>query len=70
MYIGRPSFWGNKYRDKPKSLAEIKVSSREEAVEKHKQDVLNDPDLILKIKKELKGKILGCWCKFNDNPLS
>ena len=37
--------------------------TREEVIAKHREKVLNDPVFIKIIKKELTGKILGCWCK-------
>ena len=57
VYIGRGSSseWGNPY--------EIgKDGTRKEVIEKHKKDILADPEMIEKIKKELKNRILGCWC--------
>lgn len=55
VFIGRPSFWGNRY------IIGIH-GTREECVEKHKRDVLADPQLIERIKRELKGKTLICFC--------
>ena len=60
VYIGRinksdPGEWGNKYV--------IGVDgTREECIEKHKRDILRNPSMIRKIRKELKGMILGCFC--------
>ena len=62
VYIGRPSIWGNPYSHKEGTLAEFKVSTRKEAIEKYRIYLLNNPDLLLKIE-ELRGKTLGCWCK-------
>jgi len=54
VYIGRPSKWGNPF--------EIgKDGTREEVVEKYRQWIKTQPDL-LKDLPELKGKILACWC--------
>lgn len=64
IYIGRPSKWGNPYThisDKD-TLAEFVVSSREEAIEKYRDYILNKPEL-LEALNELEGKTLGCWCK-------
>ena len=36
--------------------------TRKEVVEKHKKWFLSQPELIEKCKRELRGKILGCWC--------
>jgi len=55
VYIGRPGPFGNPFtigRD----------GTREEVVEKYAEWVLTQPDLLAKIKAELKDKILGCWC--------
>lgn len=53
IYIGRPSSWGNPFtigRD----------GTREEVIEKFRQSLT--PEMIQRCKKELKGKVLGCWC--------
>ena len=62
VYIGRPSKWGNPYSHKDDTLAEFKVRTRKEAIDKYEQYLLNNPNLIADLH-ELKGKILGCWCK-------
>lgn len=66
VYIGRPSRWGNPFTHKEGTLAEFKVSSREEAVQKFEEWFSSQPELVAAAKQELKGKILGCWC----HPLS
>lgn len=53
VYIGRPSKWGN-----PFTMPE---NTRDEAVDKYEQWILNNPEL-LKDLPELTGKILGCYC--------
>lgn len=55
VYIGRPSKWGN-----PCSIG--KDGSREEVIEKYRQWLKNQPQLLNSLW-ELQGKILGCWCK-------
>ena len=62
VYIGRPSIWGNPYSHKDGTLAEFKVSTRAEAIEKYRQYFYNNQELMQKSKLELKGKTLGCWC--------
>jgi len=62
VYIGRPSKWGNPYSHKKGTSAKYKVETREEAIQKYKEHLLNSPEL-LKDLCELKGKTLGCWCK-------
>lgn len=62
VYIGRPGIWGNPYSHKNDTKAEFVVASRDEAVAKYKEYILNNPDLLKKLHL-LKGKVLGCWCK-------
>lgn len=55
VYIGRPSKWGNPF--------EIgKDGNRLEVIEKYKEYLLNNPILLNEIE-ELRGKVLGCWCR-------
>ena len=67
VYIGRPGRWGNSFSHKPWAKSEFKTASKAESLNKHRQWVLNNPELIKEIKQELAGKVLGCWC---DNPLA
>lgn len=62
VYIGRPSKWGNPYSHKNGTLAKYKTATREEAIQKYKEWILTQPDLMAALP-ELKGKILGCWCR-------
>ena len=62
VYIGRPSRWGNPYSHKDGTLAEFKVGSRREAISKYEEYLLQNEELMASLH-ELKGKILGCWCK-------
>jgi len=64
VYIGRGSKWGNPYtsitnRD---TLAKEIVASKEEALSKYREYVLNTSELISSLD-ELEGKVLGCFCK-------
>lgn len=64
VYIARPSKWGNPFthiKDRYTS-AEFIVETRKEAINKYKDWILTQPEL-LKDLPELKDKILGCWCK-------
>jgi hypothetical protein len=56
IYIGRPSKWGNPFKIG-------KDGSREEVIQKYRQWVSTDPMLMTQLATELKGKVLGCWCK-------
>lgn len=62
VYIGRPSIWGNPFSHKAGTLAQFQVSSREEAISKYREWLMQQPELLKKVH-ELKGKTLGCWCK-------
>ena len=57
VYIGRPSKWGN-----PFSIG--KDGTRKEVILKYIEYIFNNKQL-MKDLPELKGKILGCWCKPN-----
>ena len=64
IYIGRPSIFGNPFthiKDKT-TLAKFIVKNREEAIEKYKEWILNQPEILSRLP-ELEGKTLGCWCK-------
>lgn len=68
IYIGRHpnpiiGKWGNPYTHIDKdTLAQFVVKSREEAIEKYREYILNKPEL-LNCLDELENKTLGCWCK-------
>lgn len=62
-YVGRPSKFGNPYSSKESSLALFRVKSAAEAVEKFKEWLNTQPQLIEDIKRELVGKDLACWCR-------
>ena len=62
VYIGRGSKWGNPYSHKEGTLAEHVVESRTEAIKKYEEYLLSNEDLMSSLS-ELKGKVLGCWCK-------
>ena len=54
--IDRSTIWGNPFilgRD----------GTRAEVIEKYRQLVLSKPRFVEQIRKELKGKVLACWCK-------
>lgn len=63
LYIGRPSKWGNPFTHLENSLAEFKVSNREEAIKKYEEWITKgDGKHLLDDLHELKGLTLGCWC--------
>lgn len=61
VYIGRPSIWGNPFSHLDNTKAKFKTATREEAVAKYKEYLLQNPELLKKLP-ALKGKILACWC--------
>jgi hypothetical protein len=66
VYIGRPSQWGNQFTYKENTIAKFKVDTREESISKYEEWLLNQPELIKLAKKELYGKVLGCFCRPNS----
>lgn len=54
--------FSNPFSHKANSSAEIRVATRQEAIERYEAWVLTQPELLERIRRELKGKILGCWC--------
>lgn len=60
VYVGRPSEYGNDYSHLPRAAARYKVATREEAIRRFEESLT--PELREKIKRELKGKHLKCWC--------
>lgn len=62
VYIGRPGQWGNPFSEKAGTQAEVKVETREEAIACFREWIAQQPELIARVKRDLKGKVLGCWC--------
>jgi len=62
VYIGRGSKWWNPFSHMEGTKAQIKVGTREEAIEKYKVWILKQPELLNSLH-ELKGKVLCCFCK-------
>jgi hypothetical protein len=65
IYIGRGSPFGNPFTHitDRHTLATYVCRSQEESIDKYRQWILDKPELIEKVKKELTGKILGCFCR-------
>jgi hypothetical protein len=55
VYIGRPSKWGNPFRL-------TKDQPREVCMAKYREWLMGQPELLAALG-ELRGKVLGCWCK-------
>ena len=63
IYIGRGSIWGNPYTHLTGATrAKYFVGSRDEAIEKYREHLMDTPELLRRIP-ELRGKRLGCYCK-------
>jgi hypothetical protein len=52
VYVGRSSPWDSTFRGQ----------TREINVARHREWLLNKPDLVEKVRNELRGKDLVCWC--------
>lgn len=63
VYIGRPSVWGNPFSHLASSAARFRVASREAAVAEYERWLRGQPELVARARAELRGKVLGCWCK-------
>jgi hypothetical protein len=62
VYIGRPSKYGNPWSHEEGTLAEFKVETRAEAIQKYEEWIRSQPEMMTMIKKELRGKVLSCFC--------
>ena len=56
VYIGRPSIWGNPFKIGPDG-------SRSEVIAKYEAWLQGQPNLMQQARIDLRGKVLGCWCK-------
>jgi hypothetical protein len=64
--IFRPSKWGNPFSYKDGTLAKFKVETREESLTRFEEWIRTDVEKLAEVKKELKGRILGCYCKSGE----
>lgn len=62
VYIGRGSIFGNPFSHMDNTKAQYKVETREEAIDKYREWILTQPQILSKLP-ELEGKVLGCFCK-------
>ena len=70
IYIGRPGKWGNPFFIRLRSSSGGFTDSpnmgmgdsREEAINQYREWIKTQPELLASLH-ELKGKVLGCWCK-------
>lgn len=62
VYGARPGPFGNPFSHKSGTLAQYLVPSRDAAVERHAQWFVANSELIERVKREMTGKVIGCWC--------
>lgn len=63
VYIGRPSPWGNPFSHLAASAARFRVATREASITEYERWLRARPDLVERARTELRGRVLGCWCK-------
>jgi len=63
VLIARPSKFGNPYSHQFNTLAKFRVNSRSEAIFQYENWLYSQPELVAIVCRELKGKILGCYCE-------
>lgn len=63
VYIGRPSEWGNPFSHLERSAAAFRVGTREDAIREYEKWLRAQPELMARARRELRGKVLGCYCK-------
>jgi uracil-DNA glycosylase family 4 len=63
VYIGRPSVFGNPFSWLPQTPAKWRAKNREDAIAKFEKWLEAQPKLVERARRELYGKVLGCWCK-------
>ena len=67
VYVGRPSPYGNQWTHikNRNTKAQFVVATRKEAIQKYKEHLLANPELIEQLE-VLRGKTLACWCASNQ----
>ncbi|MEM1207737.1 MAG: DUF4326 domain-containing protein [Planctomycetota bacterium] len=65
-YVGRPTAFGNPIRvgSRPRGLG--RAVQPGEAVRLYREYLARQPKLVERIKRELKGKDLACWCPLDQ----
>lgn len=62
VLIDRTTIYGNPFSHKEGTRAKFLVETREEAIVRFEAWLLGQPSLLSLVKRELKWKVLGCWC--------
>jgi hypothetical protein len=62
VYVGRPSPWGNPFSHLPGTLAQYHVPTRAAAIAAYEAWLLAQPEMVARVKRELAGRDLVCWC--------
>lgn len=62
IFIGRGSKYGNPFSHMYGTTATWIVDSREEAISQFEKWFRAQPEMVVMAKKELRNKILGCYC--------
>lgn len=55
VYVGRPTEWGNPYSARL-------VGSTSQVLTMYRHHLRSSPELVEKARRELKGKVIACWC--------
>ena len=62
ILVDRTTIYGNPFSHKDGTRAKFKVATREEAILRYEQWLLSQPALVALVRRELPGRVLGCWC--------
>lgn len=62
-YVGRPTPFGNPYK-----VGQGNTSTRAEAVDAFRKQILSRPHLMAQVRAKLRGKNLACWCPCDGQP--
>lgn len=65
VVVSRPSLWGNPYAV-GKEIDGILTMSNEHAVQRFREEAESNLMFLIKVRSELRGKNLACWCKLDD----
>lgn len=61
VMVDRSSIWGNPFSHQCGTAAKHRVATREEAIERYRDWVLSQPQLV-ELLPTLRGRVLGCHC--------